>query len=284
MSKVVDFHTHVFPPEVVADRARFRERDPFFAALYANPRAKLATAEDCVAAMDVAGVDLAVALGFGWTDSALCAMHNDYLADAQRRFPDRLVGFATVFPPDGGRAADELGRAAAAGLRGVGELMPHGQGYRLDDERAVGSTVEAALALGLPLLIHASEPVGHAYSGKGDVDLASIERFLRRWPAPRVILAHWGGGLPFYELMPEVAEVTRRVCYDSAATPFLYRTEVFPIVARLVGAERVLFGSDYPLIRPGPQIQKIRASGLSAEAVEAILGGNALRLLRHSPG
>ena len=49
--------------------------------------------------------------------------------------------------------------------------------------------------------------------------------------------AHWGGGLPFYALMPEVEDSLSNVYFDSAASPFLYDASVFPTVAGLVGRE-----------------------------------------------
>ena len=64
----------------------------------------------------------------------------------------------------------------------------------------------------------------------------------------RVVAAHWGGGFPFYELMPEVQTAAANVWYDSAASLYLYRPEIFPTVARIAGPRKILWGSDYPLI------------------------------------
>src|SRR5262249_23373874 len=166
---IVDAHIHIFPPEVIAERERFLERDRHFGELYANPRARLATAEDALAAMDRNGVAGAVALGFGWDHLALCRMHNDYLISVQQANPGRFAAFAALQPAAGAPALAELARVASAGLRGVGELMPHGQGYRLDEGPIVDPIAEAVAALGLPLLAHVSEPIGHVYAGKGDV-------------------------------------------------------------------------------------------------------------------
>src|SRR5205085_2434991 len=97
--------------------------------------------------------------------------------------------------------------------------------------------------------------------------LPAGERLRHRGDGPlsgaglRVVLAHWGGGLPFYELMPEVAELARGVAYDSAASAYLYDWRVFRQVAAIVGAERVLFATDYPLSRPGRYVKQIRRLG-----------------------
>jgi predicted TIM-barrel fold metal-dependent hydrolase len=275
----IDAHIHIFPPDVVGDRERFVGLDPHFAALYANPKARLATAEDAVASLDRNGIDGAFALGFGWNDLALCRLHNDYLIDAQRRYPGRLAGFAAIQPLAGTAAIDEAKRAIGAGLRGVGELMPHGQGYRLDDWPVVDPLAGALIALDRPLIVHVSEPVGHAYPGKGDVSPIAAWKLASRHPSLRMVFAHWGGGLPFYELMPEVRAALANTFYDSAATTYLYDFDIFRATADLVGANRILFATDYPLLRQGPFLDRVRALGLAEPTLRQLLGENAVRVL-----
>jgi predicted TIM-barrel fold metal-dependent hydrolase len=94
-------------------------------------------------------------------------------------------------------------------------------------------------------------------------------------PDLRVVAAHWGGGLPFYELMPEVAAAARNVWYDSAASTYLYDFAVFRHVAALVGPARILWGTDYPLLRQAPFLRRTRELGFDQEMFEAICGGNA---------
>lgn len=277
--QVVDCHIHLFPPEVLADRGKFVELDAGFALLYGDPRRRLVRAEEAIESLDAAGVAHAVAVGFGWSDLAVCSAQNDYLADVMRRYPRRFSAFGSVQPKDARRTVAEVGRLARLGFRGIGELMPHLQGYSLADPSVMSPVAEAAEAHGLIVLSHSSEPVGHAYPGKGDVTPQAILALAERWPALKIIAAHWGGGLPFYELMPEVAAATRNVCYDTAASSLLYRADVFRVVADVAGPERILFGTDYPLLSHRPFLRKVRASGLDEQALRQILGGNAIRLL-----
>jgi hypothetical protein len=157
--------------------------------------------------------------------------------------------------------------------------MPHLQGYSLADEQVMAPVAEAATALGLVLLTHASEPVGHAYPGKGDVTPQTILALAERWPELTIVAAHWGGGLPFYELMPEVAAAARNVYYDTAASPLLYRMDVYQTVVGIVGPQRVLFGTDYPLLQQRPFLRRLRAAGLPEDALAQILRANAMRVL-----
>ncbi len=279
---IIDFHTHIFPPEIIANRAGFAARDSWFAELYDNPRAKMATAEDLIASMDANGVDRAVTFGFGWRDPGIIHLANEYVIDAISRFAGRLTGFAVAQPlaPD---AVAEVERCADAGLAGIGELMPHGQGYRLSDVALLTPLITAARARDLIVLTHSSEPVGHSYHGKGDVGVADLVAFLTAFPGVRLVAAHWGGGLPFYQLMPEIAALTARCWLDTAASPYLYRPAVFTTAAASAGTERILWASDFPLIGHKRMLAYTRQGGLSDDDLALALGANAARLLGITP-
>lgn len=277
---IVDFHTHIFPPEVRSQRERYARLCPRFSDLYLRPNARLATAEEIVAEMDAAGVDVAVVAGFDWETHDLCVEHNDYLIDAIRRYPGRLVGFCAVLPTAGEVAVYEAERCLAHGMRGIGELNTERKPYDYTDLDVVRDLFDFAVAHDLIVLAHTSEPIGHDYPGKGTATPGQIWHWVEAFPNLTLVCAHWGGGLPFYELMPEVRRMARRVYYDTAASPYLYEDRVFPIGAALVGAERILWGSDYPLLRMGRFLERVRRSGLTTEQQRLILGANAARLLR----
>ncbi len=276
---LIDFHTHIFPPDIRRRREQYCARDPWFNALYGNPGATMASAEDLIAEMDASGVDVSVTFSFGWTDPALIVETNSYVLDAMRRYPSRILGMAVSLPTAGDTAVYELERCAQAGMIGLGELMPHGQGYRLNDIALLAPLMEVARAHSLLVLSHCSEPVGHLYPGKGNVSLPDIVAFLTAFPDIRFIAAHWGGGLPFYTLMPEIRNITAHVWYDTAATVYLYSQQIFRVAEALVGSERILFASDFGLLRQKRIIDHIAGSGLSEESVRRVLGENARQLL-----
>jgi predicted TIM-barrel fold metal-dependent hydrolase len=276
---IIDFHTHVFPPDVKKHRNKYIERDPCFAILYSDPKAKIATADELIASMDEAGVDISVILNIGWTTHELCVETNDYIIDAVSRYPQRLVGFCAVQPQSAKAAAAEIERCAKAGIRGVGEMRPDIQLFDLCDEVIMEPLAEVLKAHKLALLLHASEPIGHEYPGKGGITPDILYPFITSFPDLTVVCAHWGGGLPFYALMPEVKKAMGNVYFDSAASPFLYTPEVYSQVIQLVGADRVLFGSDYPLLAQSRLLKEIEGLDLAVETKSLVLAGNALKLL-----
>ena len=276
---IVDFHTHVLPDSFRDDRERIVRADATFAELFADPHAKTASYDELLASMDVAGIDSSLALGYGWTDQGVARESNDYLLEAARKSNGRIIAFCSVNPAWRMRAVTEVERCAEAGAVGVGELHPDTQGFDIADSAVMKPLMTAAESLGLIVLYHASEPLGHAYPGKGTATPGKLLALATAFPDVRIVFAHWGGGLPFYALMPEVLERLQNVWFDSAATPYLYRQDVFPTVSRLAGPDRVLFGSDFPLLKQGRVLKEARAAGLSHEEETAILGGNAARLL-----
>ncbi|MDO8614395.1 MAG: amidohydrolase family protein [Dehalococcoidia bacterium] len=274
---IIDFHTHIFPPTVREKREEYLRRDAIFAELYSNPKAKIATADDLLRSMDEAAIDVSVALGFAWGEHELCEQHNDYLLKAAAQSNGRIVPFCTVNPCFE-EADEEAVRCARAGARGLGELRPDSQGW---DPNGDAGEVLAAVAqrCDLMLLFHVSEPVGRKYPGKEGGSLGAFYEFARQHPRLRTIGAHLAGGLPFYAPMPEVREVFAHVLVDTAAQRLLYDKTTYGQLVHLIGAERVLLGSDYPLVSQSRQIQELRAGVFRSDDLQLMLGGNAQRLL-----
>jgi predicted TIM-barrel fold metal-dependent hydrolase len=275
---VIDAHTHIFPPELCRDRSTHIGRDVWFSTLYENPKALLATAEDLIASMDAAGIARSIVCGFPWSDPALCRVHNEYMAAAAGRFPKRISWLGIVVP--GSISAEVDARwCFENGARGLGEINADAQGVDLRDAAAFCSIDGICRESGRPIMLHTSEPVGHAYPGKGSATPDKLLAFLTAFPELKVVAAHWGGGLPFYELMPEVAALTRRLVYDSAASTYLYRFQIFRSVLDVIGADRVLFASDYPVLKQGRFLERTLATAWrSDEERNAVMTANAARV------
>ena len=276
---IIDFHTHIFPPQIKKNRSRYIDSDPCFAILYSDEKARLATADELISSMDRAGVNVSVILNIGWTTHELCLETNDYILESISRYPKRLVGFCSVQLQSPEAALKEIERCAGGGIKGVGELRPDMQLLDISDEQLINPLVDILKKHNLILLTHTSEPVGHIYPGKGAVTPEVLYPFIADNPELTIICSHWGGGLPFYALMPEVKQAISNVYFDTAASPLLYSPRIYEQVVQLVGADKILFGSDYPLLEQERIIKEIKSAGLPAEMEDKILGGNARRLL-----
>ena len=276
---IIDFHTHVFSPQVKKNRGKYIESDPCFAILYSKKEAKLATADELIASMDRDGVDISVILNIGWATHELCVETNDYVLESIARYPNRLVGFCAVQPRSIEAAIAEIERCVKGGIRGIGELRPDVQFLDFNDEEMMDPFIEVVREHKLILLTHASEPAGHQYPGKGGVTPDILYPFIECFPDLTIVCAHWGGGLPFYALMPEVKKAMSNVFFDTAASPLLYSSQVYNQVVQLVGGDKILFGSDYPLLAQRRVLEEIDSLDLPQETKSLILSGNAQRLL-----
>ncbi|HYP16944.1 MAG TPA: amidohydrolase family protein [Opitutus sp.] len=286
---IIDAHVHLYPSEVDADPAAWAavQGEKHWALLCTRrrrdgrPVQSLPTVDGLLRAMDEAGVARAVLLGWYWENPATCIWQNRFYAACVRVHPDRFSAFATVHPRAGKAAAlEEIWRAKGEGLVGIGELSPHSQGYGIDDP-VFGEVLARAAELQMPVNLHVTDPQSRRYPGWVETPADDFVRLAERYPETNFVLAHWGGMLALNDARLRMRE---NIFYDTAASPLLYDAGVWQRALPALGAERVLFGSDFPLnLYPRVAVeaemtaflQEAKAGG----AGEAVLGGNARRLL-----
>jgi predicted TIM-barrel fold metal-dependent hydrolase len=276
---IIDFHTHLFPKQVRNNKHSYFRSEPAFKLLYESPRSRLVGAEELLNAMDEHQVDKAVVFGFPWKNSDTVKMHNDYIIAMVEKYPDRLIGLGCINPASKD-AGDEAQRCLETGLRGIGELAFYQSGLDAKVFGSLAPIMQLCLERELPVLIHTNEPVGHIYPGKTPMALTQIYQFIKRFQKNTIVLAHWGGGLFFFHLLKkEVKEYLKNIYFDTAASPFLYDPEIYPIAVQLVGSDKILFGSDYPLLPPQRYFKEMAEAGLPDTQIKKICGMNAARLL-----
>ena len=150
---------------------------------------------------------------------------------------------------------EELQMRHDQGFSGIGECHPMAQGFTMRDPTWL-ACMEFASEKGWPVNFHVTEPVGHDYPGRIPTPLEDFLWLARQFPELKIILAHAGGLLPFFELNPRLKPELANVYYDLAACPLLYESSLYRLLLDTVGHEKIIWGSDYPL-RVFPQKQKI---------------------------
>ena len=288
----IDSHIHFPPPSMAENLAAFSEQEPYWGLLLTPDPVNhtvqgWATPERMIDDMDKAGIDKVVLLGVYRHTTESCQDTNNDTLDIIRRWPDRVIGFAVVQPTPVESALDELKRCLDGGMQGVGELNPYGQGLAFDDPRFL-RVVEACIEYDIPLNLHVNEEVGHFYLGKTVTPLGNYYQLALQYPELQLILAHWGGGIFFYEIMPEVKRVMKNVWYDLAASPLIFPTNaIFRAALATVSHKKLLFGSDYPLLiyprtqtEPDfrPFLAELDSLGLEEGVYADVMGLNAARL------
>jgi predicted TIM-barrel fold metal-dependent hydrolase len=288
---IIDAHIHAYPADVAADPAgwgRARAEGAWVDCVAPEGGKSIqgwAGPDAVIADMDAAGVEACVMLGWYWEQQDTCELQNAWHLEWVRRHPGRLLGFAAVQPGAGRRSVDALERALDSGLCGVGELLPQVQGYTLEDP-LFRRVVEVAAGRRVPINLHATDP-GKGPAAGPRTPLGAYVRLAREYPEATFILAHWGGGLAFRG-SGDGEELPANLYFDTAASPLLYDPGVFRRAVDRVGAARILYGSDYPLmLYPrasrdtgfGRFLAEIAAAGLTEDERAQILGSNIRRLM-----
>lgn len=276
---IIDFHTHIFSPDVCADRALFRN-DRQFNRLYESGQARLVDHHGLEEGMRSSGVERAVAMGFPWEREDHCAAQNDYFRRVGEESGGTILPFGSVPVSSTADIRTWVREIKKAGLSGVGEVGFYSDGMSPANISLIRSLLAAVTDEDLLLCLHVNEPVGHAYPGKYDPGLGELYAAIADHPGATVIFSHWGGGLLFYELMPEVSKTLKNCFYDTAASPYLYADGIYDAAVRIIGPRRILFGSDYPLLSPEKYLGPIRKCIADEEARAGILGENAARVLK----
>ncbi len=273
---IIDVHTHIFPEKIKQDRSPYFETEPEFNLLYSSPKARIIAVDDLIQSMDRHKVDMSIICGFPWRNPDLIKLNNDVVINAVQTFPGRIKGLS-CFDVAWQGAAAETKRCIDAGLSGAGELAFYLSGI---DKGALNSLDPIMTVLkennNLPCMIHTNEPVGHPYPGKTPVTLEQIYALAQTFPDNRIILAHWGGGILFYNMMKkETKEILKNIWYDTAASPFLFDPQIYDMAVTAGVIEKILFGTDFPLLAPDRYYKDLDNSHITARQREMILGKNA---------
>ncbi|PLX40156.1 MAG: metal-dependent hydrolase [Deltaproteobacteria bacterium] len=198
---------------------------------------------------------------------------NEYVAEAYAE-TERVIKFASLNPFFEGDLYKEAHRLAALGFRGV-KLYPTYQWFYVSDER-LRPFYKACEELSWPVMAHTGSSIFPGAKMKFG-DPLHFDEVAVDFPGVNFLIVHGGRGL-WYERAEFLAKFHDNVYLEVSGLPPQKLLEYFPALERI--SEKVVFGSDWPA-NPGiaENMKRIAALGLSEEAVDNILGGNAARLL-----
>ena len=273
----IDFHTHIFPRDVLVSRDLYLD-DPGFKLLYSSEKSVVtdhAGLADYIFDNRLSG---AAAMSFPWAGEMHCLRHNEYMASVAGK--NNIYPFGMI-PLSGLKSVRAYaGEIKSQGLYGIGEIAFYNGGMTESNVKFLREVLEASIEFSLPVCLHLNEPMGHQYPGKYEPSLSVVYELIKSVPDAVVILSHWGGGMLFYELMPEVRETLKNVYYDTAASPYLYRSDIYSTAVKIIGADKIIFGSDYPLLGIDRYKSTIEDEIDSPEDREKILAGNSKIILK----
>lgn len=280
MSPLIDVHVHLTPTAIARDRSRFLKNEGAWAKLYYDPKARMATTDELLPMMDEEAIDQALVFGFPWSTEDTARRHNDWLLEQAAKYPDRLKPMASfdIMAPWAMSHAESY---LKAGMVGLGELALYDRGFgpvELEIFEGLGDLCRQGNQV---LSVHVNEPIGHKYPGKAPLETGQIFALVQRCPGVRLILAHFGGGLPFLAtLKKEVKEALVNVRFDLAAMPYLYDPVALPMALKILGPQYFLLGTDFPLLKPSRYRKYLEDAGLNSEETAQIMGKAAANFLK----
>ncbi|NDV62768.1 amidohydrolase family protein [Puniceicoccales bacterium CK1056] len=285
-----DTHVHCYPPEVIADPVAWARAhgEPHWERLVTDGPQGWADPEGLLRAMDAASVEKVLLQAWYWENPSTAELQNSWHAEWMQRYPDRFAACAALHPGlhdlEGAlQSAKEWGACA------VGECLPQVQSPDGWKHPGWETILEWTTAQGWPFCLHLTEPAGHDYPGRVETPLMEAVALFEKHPAQKWLCAHWGGGLPFHSLNRRVKKALKNVWFDTAASPLLYDSRIWRLVCDLIGPERILFGSDFPLrVYPRKQtlpswdllLEEFSQSGLSVDEQRLISRDNMARLFK----
>lgn len=257
---IIDMHAHIFPLKL-AERAA-ENIGAFYDIKMAHPGSVPALLD----AMERGHIDKALVHSVAMSARQVTVI-NDFILNEVNAHADKFCGFATLHP-DMENACDEVTRVLSLGLKGV-KIHSDMQQVSLLDPRM--DALYEACAGRCPMLLHMGDE-RYAYDNP-----RMIPEILRRFPDLQLICAHMGG----YSEWDQAREYLKNenVLFDCSSTSFALGADGWRDVIRFFGADRVMFGSDFPMWDPGKEVDLLRSIGLSAEELEKILYRNAQKYL-----
>jgi predicted TIM-barrel fold metal-dependent hydrolase len=247
MLDIIDSHTHV---------------DEFEAFGWYDPP------QTIVDLLDKAGIRKAVIMTYCDTP-VLKEDGLDYIAQAVKKYPDRLIGYARLHPQVKGKAIALLEEAVLdMNFKGL-KMHPESLTTHPYHEASL-ALIRKAGELRIPTLFHC-----------GDESMSlplQIARAAELCPESKIILGHMGGYFHLDDAI-RMAEKYENLILETSATP--YPDKIREAVKR-IGAHRVLYASDGPGCNPALEVKKIEHAGLSDSEMRLVMGENILQLLEQA--
>ena len=259
--QIIDTHCHIYPEKIAAKAVA--GTDSFY-----DTTAKCdGTASSLLKINSEVGIDHSLVQSVATTPKQVASINN-FIAETVASSDGRFTGLGTLHPDSEDQRADVL-HAIELGLKGI-KLHPDIQRFKIDDYRCL-RIYELCEEYGLPILMH---------TGDKRYDFSNTNRLipiLETYTGLTIIGAHLGGWSLWDEASRELAGIPNLYvdCSSTMAWVPLDKTAEF---IRRYGAERVLFGTDFPMWHPRDEVEMFFDLGLSDDEMRLILSENAKKL------
>lgn len=256
----IDAHCHIYPDKIAVKAS---ENTGLF---YDIPMRHDGSVKTLLAAGADAGIDRFIVQSVATSPSQVRSI-NEFIAASVAASDGKFTGLGTLHPESTDIKGD-VEQIISLGLHGV-KLHPDIQKFKLDDYRYLKMY---ELCEGrLPMLIHTGDS---RYDYSNPNRLAPI---LEIYPELTVIGAHFGGWSIWEEAAEKLVKY-KNLYVDTSSSLYALDPQTGRKLVREYGADRVMFGSDFPMWSPKTDLERFFALGLTEEENKKILSENAIRI------
>ncbi len=259
---LIDSHCHIYP-EKIADKA-VQGTDNF----YGVTSHHRGTISSLISAADDAGIDHMVVQSVATTPRQVKSI-NEFIAESVAASSGRMTGLGTLHP-DSEDIRGDVEHLIELGLHGV-KLHPDIQQFKIDDYRCL-KIYELCEEKGLPILMH---------TGDSRYDYSNPNRLLpvmKIYTELTVVGAHFGGYSIWEEAADKLSDLNNLYVDCSSSFMFIKDSEKAQRLFDAYGADKILFGSDFPMWNPKSELEYLLGLNLPKDDLEKILYKNAIRV------
>lgn len=257
---IIDIHTHIYPENIAA-----KATESVKSFYHLGMDGMDGTPDMLLRRGKEAGISRFVVLPVAIRPDRVQAINNFILQ--QTELHEEFIGFGTLHAAQDG-ITDEVERIMGMGLKGI-KMHPDCQKFAIDDERLF--PVYEMIQGKLPILLHMGDR-RYEFSHP-----RRLRRVLEQFPKVQVIAAHFGGYSMYETAFEELYD--KNCIMDISSSMMLMPEGVAEKYIRIYGAERLAYGTDYPMWDPVQEVDRFLKLNISDEEKEQIAHKTAERFL-----
>ncbi len=258
---VIDSHCHIYPEKIALKAVAGTDN------FYGGKSFCKGTTSDLLVEGVNAGIDHFIVQSVATTPKQVKSI-NDFIADEVAKSNGKMTGLGTLHP-DSDNIKGDVEYLVSLGLKGV-KLHPDIQRFKIDDYRCL-KIYELCEEKGLPVLMHTGD---YRYDFSNPNRLLPV---LKIYTNLTIIGAHLGGWSVWDKASEQLSGIVNFYVDCSSSMPYL-KPELTLEIIRRYGADRVLFGTDYPMWSPVAELKSFLELGLTEQETQLILSENAKKL------
>lgn len=258
--KFIDFHTHIYPEKIVLHATEY------LSDTFGKDAEWPGSSENLLIFGMAAGISKFVTLPVAMKATQVHKINEFILGEAAKY--DQLIPFGTLHAAQD-NLIEEINFIKESSIQGI-KIHPNQQGFALDDTRMFDAYTYLS-ELGIPVLFHC---------GDLNSDLSNpprLKKLIKMFPKLRIVAAHFGG----WQVFDQAYELLRKenVHFDMSSSMYIMGLEKTAKFIRHYGAEKIFFGTDFPLCDQSVEIEKFLKLDIPYADKEKIAWQNAADFL-----